>query len=51
MKLSFLSARVEKVTVWLDVGRTRARNLLKLLVEDGRVAETGTTKKKRYYIL
>ncbi len=42
--------KVEEVAVRLHVGRTRARSLLKLLVEDGKVAETGTTKLKRYQI-
>ncbi len=38
--------KVEEVAVWLEVGRTR--NLLKLLVDDGMVIESGTTKIKRY---
>lgn len=40
--------KVEEVAVWLAVGRTRTRNLLKLLVDDGMVIESGTTKMKRY---
>lgn len=43
--------KVEEVAVWLDVGRTRTRNLLKLLVDDGKITETGTTKMKRYQII
>ena len=43
--------KVEEVAVWLDVGRTRARTLLKLLVDDGKIIETGTTKMKRYQIM
>ena len=43
--------KVEEVAVWLDVGRTRSRNLLKLLVDDGKIIETGTTKMKRYQII
>ena len=42
--------KVEEVAVWLKIGRTRTRNLLKLLVDDGKVIETGTTKMKRYQI-
>ncbi len=43
--------KVEEVAVWLAVGRTRSRNLLKLLVDDGKIIETGTTKMKRYQII
>ncbi len=43
--------KVEEVAVWLEVGRTRTRNLLKLLVDDGKIVETGTTKMKRYQIV
>ena len=43
--------RVEEAAVWLEIGRTRARNILKLLVEEGRIAETGTTKMKRYQLV
>ena len=42
--------KVEEVAVWLGIGRTRTRDLLKLLVNDGKVTETGTTKMKRYQI-
>ena len=42
--------KVEEVAAWLGIGRTRTRNLLKLLVSDGKVTETGTTKMKRYEI-
>lgn len=34
--------------LWLNVGRTRVRTLLKLLVADGKISETGATKMKRY---
>lgn len=43
--------KVEEVAAWLDVGRTRTRSLLKLLVDDGKVSETGMTKMKRYQIV
>ena len=43
--------KVEEVAVWLNVGRTRTRNLLKLLVDDGKITETGSTKMKRYQII
>ena len=43
--------KVEEVAVWLDVGRTRTRNILKLLVDDGKIIATGTTKMKRYQII
>lgn len=42
--------RVEEVAACQDIGRTRTRNLLKLLVNDGKVAKTGTTKMKRYQV-
>lgn len=42
--------KVEEVADWLDVGRTRARTLLKMLVDDNKVIETGITKMKRYRI-
>lgn len=40
--------KVTEVAQWLDVGRTRARTLLKMLIIDGKILETGTTKMKRY---
>ena len=40
--------KVEEVAEWLNVGRTRTRTLLKTLVADGKVSETGATKMKRY---
>lgn len=42
--------KVENVAEWLKVGRTRARTLLKMLVADGKLSETGATKMKRYYV-
>ena len=42
--------KVEEVAEWLNVGRTRARTLLKMLVDNGEISETGVTKIKRYYI-
>lgn len=42
--------KVEEVADWLDVGRSRARTLLKMLVDDNKVVETGITKMKRYRI-
>lgn len=42
--------KVEEVADWLGIGRTRTRNLLKLLVDDNKVTETGATKMKRYQI-
>ena len=36
--------KVEEVADWLGIGRTRTRNLLKLLVDDNKVTETGMTK-------
>ncbi len=42
--------KVEEVAEWLNVGRTRARTLLKMLAVDGKVSETGATKMKRYRI-
>lgn len=38
--------KVEEVAVWLGIGRTRTRSLLKLLVNDGKVAETGMKKRR-----
>ena len=43
--------KVTEVAQWLDVGRTRARTLLKMLIIDGKILETGTTKMKRYQII
>ena len=43
--------KVEEVAEWLGVGRTRARTLLKMLVADCKISETGATKMKRYQIL
>ncbi len=40
--------KVEEVANWLKVGRTRTRILLKMLVEEGKILETGITKMKRY---
>lgn len=40
--------KVEEVADWLEVGRTRARTLLKMLVDNGEILETGITKMKRY---
>ncbi|MCM1542377.1 MAG: putative DNA binding domain-containing protein [Blautia sp.] len=42
--------KVEEVAEWLEVGRTRTRTLLKILVAEGRVSETGATKMRRYRI-
>ena len=42
--------KVEEVAEWLNVGRTRARALLKMLVADGEISETGATKMKRYLV-
>ncbi len=42
--------KVEEAAGWLNVGRTRARTLLKILVIDGKVSEKGATKMKRYQI-
>ena len=42
--------KVEEAAEWLNVGRTRARTLLKMLVADGKISETGATKMKRYCI-
>ncbi|MDE5596398.1 MAG: hypothetical protein K2J04_01025, partial [Lachnospiraceae bacterium] len=42
--------KVEEVAEWLNVGRTRARTLLKMLVADGEISETGVTKMKRYCV-
>lgn len=42
--------KVEDVAEWLDVGRTRARTLLKILVAEGKISETGITKTKRYFL-
>nr|WP_321152737.1 ATP-binding protein [uncultured Acetatifactor sp.] len=41
--------KVEEAAQWLNVGRTRARTLLKMLVADGKISETGATKMKRYW--
>ena len=43
--------KVEEVAEWMNVGRTRARTLLQMLVADGKISETGVTKMKRYYII
>lgn len=43
-----LEYKVEDAAQWLEVGRTRARNLLKMLVDDGEIMETGATKMRRY---
>lgn len=43
--------KVDEVAGWLGVGRTRARTLLKLLVVSGEIAETGSTKMKRYRMI
>lgn len=43
--------KVEEVAEWLGVGRTRARTLLKMLVADDKILETGATKMKRYQIV
>lgn len=40
--------KVEEVAGWLNVGRSRTRTLLKILVADGKISETGATKMKRY---
>ena len=40
--------KIEEVADWLKVGRTRTRILLKMLVEEGKILETGITKMKRY---
>lgn len=42
--------KVEDVAEWLNVGWTRARILLKMLVADGKLSETGVMKIKRYYV-
>ena len=42
--------KVEEAAMWLNIGRTRARTLLKMLVADGKISETGATKMKRYRI-
>ena len=44
----YVEYKVEEAAGWLNVGRTRARTLLKLLVADGKISETGATKMKRY---
>ena len=41
--------KVEEAAEWLHVGRTRARTLLKMLVADEKISETGATKMKRYF--
>lgn len=43
--------KVTEVAQWLEVGRTRARTLLKMLIIDGKILETGTTKMKRYQMI
>ena len=40
--------KVEEAAMWLNVGQTRARTLLKMLVADGKISETGAAKMKRY---
>ena len=45
---SGIGYKVEEVANWLGVGRTRARALLKMLVDDQLISETGATKMKRY---
>ena len=35
--------KVEEAAGWLNVGRTRARTLLKMLVIDGKISEKGAT--------
>lgn len=40
--------KVEEVSEWLNVGRSRTRTLLKTLVLEGTILETGVTKMKRY---
>ena len=42
--------KVEGTAEWLGVGRTRARTLLKMLVADWKISETGATKMKRYCV-
>lgn len=42
--------KVDETAEWLNVGRTRARTLLKMLVADGEISETGATKRKRYRV-
>lgn len=42
--------KAEEVSRWLDVGRTRTITLLKTLVADGMILETGATKTKRYRV-
>ena len=42
--------KVDEAAEWLNVGRTRARTLLKMLVADGEISETGATKRKRYRV-
>ena len=44
----YVEYKVEEAAGWLNVGQTRARTLLKLLVVDGKISETGATKMKRY---
>ena len=44
----WIAPKVEEVANWLGVGRTRARALLKMLVHDQLISETGATKMKRY---
>ena len=41
--------KVAEVAEWLVIGRTRT--LLKMLVADGKILETGTTKMKRYQMV
>ncbi len=43
--------KVAEVAEWLVIGRTRTRTLLKMLVADGKILETGTTKMKRYQMV
>lgn len=43
--------KVEEVAEWLEAGRTRAGRLLKILVAEGRISETGAAKMKRYQIV
>ena len=43
--------KVEEVAEWLGIGRTRARTLVKMLVDDGKISEVGVTKMKRYCVI
>lgn len=42
--------KVDEISEWLNIGRTRARTLLKILVMNDKILETGITKSKRYSI-